>query len=297
MFGYVRPEVSELRLREYDCYRSVYCGLCRSMGKCTGLCSRLSLSYDFVFLALFRLSLVGEEGTFRQFRCLLHPFKARTALVDSPTLALCADASALLTYGKCLDDVSDERGFHRLRGRLGSLLFSGAYRKAKRRHSELEQVQKERLSELSSWEKQSSGGADAPAGIFGSLLGQFCAEGLEGRLSRIASAFGNAIGRWLYLADAADDFYDDLKKKRFNPLLSVFGEHPTVDDWRELGFVLTAELTDAENAFLLIDRFPHPEYRELLSNILYLGLPQTASRILERNSSISAKEICHEQSL
>ena len=39
-------------------------------------------------------------------------------------------------------------------------------------------------------------------------------------------------------------------------------------------------LADAESAFLLIDTFPAPEVREILCNILYLGLPRVADRIL-----------------
>ena len=61
MFGYVKPHNPELRMRDYECYRAYYCGLCRAMGKCTGQCSRMTLSYDFVFLAAVRCYLAGEE--------------------------------------------------------------------------------------------------------------------------------------------------------------------------------------------------------------------------------------------
>ena len=79
MFGYVRTVPSELRLREYECYRAYYCGLCRSMGKCTGACSRLTLSYDFVFLAACRAWLCGEKPETKRFRCALHPLRGRAA--------------------------------------------------------------------------------------------------------------------------------------------------------------------------------------------------------------------------
>ncbi len=57
MTGYIRPLPSELKLREYRYYRGAYCGLCHAMGKCTGQCSRLTLSYDMTFLVLLRLAL------------------------------------------------------------------------------------------------------------------------------------------------------------------------------------------------------------------------------------------------
>ena len=36
MFGYIRPLVGEMKVRENEMFRAVYCGLCRSMGKHTG---------------------------------------------------------------------------------------------------------------------------------------------------------------------------------------------------------------------------------------------------------------------
>ena len=133
MFGYVRTVPSELRLREYECYRAYYCGLCRSMGKCTGACSRLTLSYDFVFLAACRAWLCGEKPETKRFRCALHPLRRRLTVTGSEQLDYCADASVLLSYHKCLDDLGDERGFRRLRAGLAKFALHGGYKKAKRR--------------------------------------------------------------------------------------------------------------------------------------------------------------------
>ena len=55
MFGYIKTYPPELKVREQEYYRAVYCGLCRTMGKCTGQCSRMALSYDFAFLVMLRL--------------------------------------------------------------------------------------------------------------------------------------------------------------------------------------------------------------------------------------------------
>ena len=63
MFGYIRPEKTECKLREYEYYRGVYCGLCRSLGKCTGQCSRMMLGYDFTFMALVRLALEEPKNS------------------------------------------------------------------------------------------------------------------------------------------------------------------------------------------------------------------------------------------
>ena len=86
MFGYVRAYKPELKVKEYELYRASYCGLCRSMGKCTGQCSRMTLSYDFAFLAIFRFALLGGELSFDKKRCLAHPFEKRAYVKDNPTL-------------------------------------------------------------------------------------------------------------------------------------------------------------------------------------------------------------------
>ena len=59
MFGYIRILQPELKIREYECYRGIYCGLCRQMGKCTGQCSRLTLRYDAAAMVCLRMAARG----------------------------------------------------------------------------------------------------------------------------------------------------------------------------------------------------------------------------------------------
>lgn len=292
MLGYVRAQIPELRMRDYDCYRALYCGLCHHMGKCTGQCSRMALSYDFVFLALVRISLSGEELTMKKKRCIVHPFKRRLTVVNSAALQYCADATAILTYHKCRDDVTDEKGFKRLRGRIASLFFKGGYRRARKRYPALDRVACERLSALRTYEQNEVAvpSADAPASVFGDVMAAFFCEGLEGADARIAANIGQDIGRWIYLVDAADDFHADRKAGAFNPYLRLFGNEPTDEDWNTVGVAMTRLLTDAERAFVLIDPHETAELHELLCNILYLGLPATAEKILKQTAKGKAQK-------
>ena len=284
MLGYIRTDSPELRLRDGECYRAIYCGLCRQMGKCTGQCSRLSLSYDFAFLAAFRMSLTNEKLEIQKKRCLVHPLKKRNMAIESPSLAYCADASAILTYHKCRDDVNDEKGFTKLRALVASGFFSRAYRRAKRRYPTLDNTVCSLLQELRAYEKDTaaSPSADAPAAVFGNVMACVLSEGLEGVEARIAKTFGRAIGHWIYLIDAADDYRDDLKSGSFNPFVRLFGAEMTEENAQSVALSLKRYLADAENAFLLIDNFPTPEIREILCNILYLGLPKVADRVLQK---------------
>ena len=279
MFGYVKTLPSELRLRDYECYRAYYCGLCKTMGSCTGQCSRLTLSYDFVFLAAVRCSLAGEEPDVKK----------------SPQLSYCADASALLAAAKIEDDLADERGFRRIRAFFRRLFFAGAARRARRRHPDLYRKITADLSRLREIERDETiVSADAPAEVFGSLLASIFSEGLTDSAARIAAAIGDAVGRWIYLADAADDLAADAKKGRYNPLLRLFGKEPTAADWETVRTGLSATLSRAQRAFELMDAFPCPELREILANILYLGLPKMTEKLTHAPQK-SPKETAHEQ--
>ena len=73
MFGYVKPDANELLVKEYEFYRALYCGICHSMKKNTGSRSRITLTYDSVFLALVRM-LYEDDIEFKvvKKRCIVH---------------------------------------------------------------------------------------------------------------------------------------------------------------------------------------------------------------------------------
>ena len=287
MLGYVKTDSQELRMREYQYYRALYCGLCHRMGKCTGNCSRMTLSYDFVFLAAVRLSLTGEKPTINKQRCLLHPLRPRPTAQTCEALDYCADASALLVYHKLLDDLHDETGLKKARALLMRPFLSVAFRRAKWRHPKLNDAIATYLKRLSDMENEPTEflGADTLAEQFGLLMGEVFAEGLESSDARIAANMGRAVGHWIYLVDAADDFDEDRKRNRFNPYRKLFGDTPSEADWENLRNALTAHLIRAEQSLSLIDNYPTPELREILSNILYLGLVQTGKRVTSRRAS------------
>ena len=51
MFGYIMINKPELKIREFETYRSYYCGLCESL-KRYGLLGRSMLTYDMTFLVM-----------------------------------------------------------------------------------------------------------------------------------------------------------------------------------------------------------------------------------------------------
>ena len=73
MLGYVRICKEELKVKEYELYRGLYCSLCRRLGREYGQLSRLMLSYDVTFLVLVALSAADVTPQFRRGRCPFNP--------------------------------------------------------------------------------------------------------------------------------------------------------------------------------------------------------------------------------
>jgi hypothetical protein len=92
------------------------------------------------------------------------------------------------------------------------------------------------------------------------------------------------VGRWVYILDAADDYAEDMEKGRYNPLACLYGD-PAMTQLsdrkrQELRIALLNELTELERAFDLLDTADDPDLGGILSNILYLGMPKEAERVL-----------------
>ncbi len=289
MFGYIKPKHAELRVREHECYKGAYCGLCHSMGKTCGRAFCGTLSYDFAFMATVRMTLMGITPEFEKKRCIAHPFRKRNSVKDNDALRYCSGAAAILGYRKCLDDINDEKGFSKLKARLALPFFKGARRKALKRLPELSELDeriKEHLDALSAIEgdKESDPSADRPAEVFGRIVADILSFGLEGSKAKIGAALGRATGHWIYLVDAADDYSDDKKKGRYNPFILLFGDSEiTPESWNRVKEALISVLIDAERALDLFDFSPCREFGEIMRNVLYLGMPAEAEKVFDRN--------------
>ncbi len=281
MFGYVKVNSAELKVKEYEIYRGAYCGLCRSMGKCTGQCSRMALSYDFVFLVMTRLCLTDTNPSFSQRRCLAHPLKRRSVMDRNSQLDLCAYAAAVLSYHKTKDDLADERGLKRLRARITYPLVRSWRKKAlKSGFSDLDQRVEKNLRDLAELEKKLLPSVDAPAEIFGKILADITSYGLEGAQEKIARTLGHCVGKWIYIIDALDDMSEDIKKGRYNPLVLLYGGNlPTPEQLSTIKDALKLELVAAEAAMDLVECEKLPIIN-ILENTLYLGMPDVAEKII-----------------
>lgn len=293
MYGYIKPYTPEMKVREQEYYRAVYCGLCRTMGKCTGQCSRFTLSYDFTFLALVRLALEGRSPEISPHRCVLHPLKKKPMAQPDDTLDFCAYASAILAFHKLEDDKKDERGIRRFKAKMFSPYIKKLRKMAKKHGFEaLDTCLTQDLEDLSNMEASHIPSVDQPADLFGKAMSDLISHGLEGTSEKIAQNLGHHLGRWIYMADAIDDYEEDLAKGRYNPFVSLWHGEPLTDEKREsLTPVFMRELAAIEAALDLCEE-NGDEQKDLwgvIRNILYLGMPAVVKLILFKDKEHDIK--------
>ena len=280
MFGYVKPYIPELRVKEYEFYKSVYCGLCRSMKKHTGGLSRVTLSFDMTFFALVRMALTRTDMQVRRRRCLLHPLRKRPMMDGNEALAYTAAVSAVLCYHKLEDTLADEKGLKRFAARALRPFARRFRRRALRAVPEIDRIAQEAMRALAALEAEKCAVPDMPADVFGAMLGDLLANGLGGTEARIAREIGLHTGRWVYLTDAACDREADRKSGSYNPFLLAGGEADAF-----LGGAMAMESEAILRAVELIDLSDRAILRACIENIICDGMEQAVSLALGKGGS------------
>lgn len=274
MFGYLTPDKPEMKMREYDCYRAHYCGVCFALKKRYGLpCSAL-LTYDAAFLALVGCA-AGKPAKIRKARCVINPLR-RVLVAEGEAVDYAADANLLLAEGKCRDNWQDERN---LLGGAGAILLRSAAKKAALRLGEAATGVDGALQTLGELEKEGSVDIDATAAAFGRAL-QALADGMQpGETYKAAlSWLGFNVGRWLYLLDAYDDLDKDEKNKSYNVLIKRFGSAQAARQERErVEFNLLHSLSEAGKALSLL---PANEFSTIADYIVGGGALARTQKVL-----------------
>lgn len=275
VFGYIRAAKPELKMREYEVYRGVYCSLCRRLGKNYGFLSRLTLSYDFTFLALLDMSLKDGTTCFKSGRCPFNPAKHCNYLKCSEDLDLSASAAMIMLYYKIADDIRDEKGFKRLAAVLMKPLFSRAHKKASAAYPDIETAVANYIKEQNALEAEECRSVDRAAEPTARVMADILSLLSENEKQRRAlDRLGYCLGRYIYLLDAACDFESDDKSGAYNVLRYIESD---VKEY--VSAQLYISINEAARAFELIDIKKH---KSILGNIIYVGLEDTFKKELSK---------------
>ena len=264
MFGYVLPVLSVLSEEQRQRYRSFYCGVCHALGNRFGYTRRLSLSNDMAFLAMLLTSLYEPDTAGTDTRCVLHPLKPHPYL-SSPLINYAADMNALLFWYKCEDQRMDD---HSLLGKAGTGLFLNAREKVRERWPRQTGEVESALSALWQEETKSVPDPDRLCNLSGEMLGAVFVPKPEDPWSGLLRSVGAGLGRFIYWMDAWEDYDEDQKKGRFNPLTVYHGRPDFQDFCRETLELLVA---DAADSFEIL---PLEQDLEIMRNVIYSGIWQ-----------------------
>ena len=120
------------------------------------------------------------------------------------------------------------------------------------------------IRELSGLEKENCADPDSCAHTFGALLGELLVYRAD-LWEQTLRCMGDALGRFIYLADAAEDYREDRKKNKYNPFLAA-GKGENWDEWEEYLVLAMGRCTQ------YYEMLPLVQDKALLDNILYSGV-------------------------
>lgn len=272
MYGYIRPLRGELRVADYERYQAAYCGLCHALKKRYGPLSRFLVSYDLSFLSLL---LEGDGGGCRCF-CPVHPLKRRRCLQGAAS-DTAADCCMILVWWKLADEIQDSRGWRRMGARILRLIYARAYRRARRALPAFDDAAGRELSRLARLEREGEACLDAVADCFAQVLAA-CGEAAAAEpRRRILREILYHVGRSIYILDAVDDFAEDVRHGRYNPLRLRYGDELGERALDEIRSTLNLSQHRAVSAHELLGR---DENTAITENILMLGLPAVTGLVL-----------------
>lgn len=258
MFGFVMANGGELSKADRKRYGAVYCGICRNIRETSSNTARLGLSYDMAFLALLLMSLYEPEEQGGGHACLLHPLRH---WVDNEYVRYAADMNVALAYYKCLDNIADE-------GALSSKVMAPVFEKAMpricKRYPRQCKAIEDCIDRLNQLEQSGCENPDEPSACFGELMAQLFTYH-EDLWTPALQQMGMALGRFIYLADAAVDYRKDKRKHQYNPFLAM-GMEEDWDAWEQYLVLAMARCTEH------YERLPLVQDKKLLDNILYSGI-------------------------
>ncbi len=260
VFGFVMANLAELSKTDRARYSQVYCGVCREIRKQASSAARLGLSYDMAFLALLLMSLYEPDEEFGSKACSFHPLRPRK-WVDNVYIRYAADMNVALAFYNALDDKEDDKSLVAgyMTGVLGKTLPE-IIEKYPRQCKAIEDC----IAQLHTLEQENCTNPDLPAACFGQLMSELLVFS-EDMWAESLRGMGQALGRYIYLADAAVDYRRDKRKGKYNPFLAM----GTGEDWHRWEEYLVLAMGRCTQHY---ERLPLVQDKSLLDNILYSGI-------------------------
>ena len=270
MFGYVVMNRPEIKFKDYDLYRSFYCGLCRELRERYGISGQITLTYDMTFVILLLSGLYEPPTKKGTSRCMVHPVRKQPVRKNKVT-EYAADMNVFLAYYKCVDDWKDEKKLSRL---AYSRLLKNKDKKAEALWKKKTADIIKHLNEISAMEKAGETDIDKISGCFGKIMEEILAwreDEWEPALRRM----GFYLGKFIYLMDAYDDVEKDSKDGSYNPFKELYKQEGFEEKVRQYLELIMSYCCRAFEVLPIIDN------AEIMRNILYAGVWAKYTRVTQ----------------
>ncbi len=269
MFGYINPDAPYLFKKDETLYKALYCGLCKSIGAGCGQTARTALTYDMAFTSALVHNIRGEDVRIEKRRCAIHWIKRRPiAAVDETTVAL-GCVNTVLAYYKLCDDKADGDKKGVLRH-----LYKCGFKRALKRYPEFNEIICRETARQAELERSGCSIIDEAADPTAVMMQEISCCVLGEYSTPYTQKLFYALGKWVYLADALDDYDKDVKKGRYNALYNsckINCKNEAVkscgEEWK---FVFNSLFADMRESLKNIKfHFNH----DLTDNIILRGIP------------------------
>ncbi|MDE6597377.1 MAG: hypothetical protein K2K60_01900 [Clostridia bacterium] len=269
MFGYISPDAPYLFKKDETLYKALYCGLCKSIGAGCGQRARTALTYDMAFMSAMVHNIRREDVNIKKAYCCLHWFRRRPIAVKDDTTVMLGCINTALAYYKLLDDKADGD-----KKAIFRHLYKRGLKRAKKRHPQAVKIIEEQTQIQSGLEKSGCAIIDAACEPTAEMMKKLSVYALGEFSTEHTEAFFYDLGKWIYLADALDDYDKDVKKGRYNVLYLAYGQKCKADavekNREEINFIFDSLFADMRIRLSNINfRFNH----DLTDNIILRGIP------------------------
>ena len=210
MFGYFRFNQLYASPKIKRVYKNYYCGTCFALEYNFGEISRFILSYDVVILAL--VARLHEKPDIDILPCFLKKAKKKQFYNNIGWRKLAA-INVFLMEAKFDDDVNDEKS---AKAKAASILFHTAIKKAETEFSDLAAIVRDGYKEMYRLETERAGILNI-CNAFADLMEELVKTAFNVDAGKLS--FVRGISRWLYFIDQLDDYDDDIKEGKSNPLV------------------------------------------------------------------------------
>lgn len=261
MFGYIVMNKPEIKFKDFDEYRSFYCGLCRELREKYSIAGQISLTYDMTFVILLLDGLYEPRIRKGTTRCMMHPIKKQT-IRKSVITEYAADMNLLLTYYKCMDDWNDEKKISR---KCYAKIVEKSIKNTTVFYKNKVQKIAELLNKLSELEKAGETDIDKMSGCFGKIMEEIFAY-KEDIWEKHLRKMGFYLGKFVYLLDAYEDIEKDIENGNYNPFCKDYIINGFEERVRQLLIMMLAESCKE------FEKLPIIRHGDILRNILYSGV-------------------------